>query len=120
MDLSPPPARRRSISLTLACAVAFAAALQAFAYSFAPVYRQIARATGAWWLPGFILGSSLLAIVFLVALWWPMRRWALWGYLAVAAAQNLALALLGRWQTTMLLLPALIGGAAAWNWGRLR
>jgi hypothetical protein len=49
-----------------------------------------------------------------------MRRWALWGFLTVSAVQSLAWLHLGWWRPVMLLLPALVGGAAAWNWGRLR
>ncbi|HMK71735.1 MAG TPA: hypothetical protein VK454_00265 [Myxococcaceae bacterium] len=120
MDAPFPALRRRSISLTVACAVAFAGALQAVAFSFSPFYRELAAATGARWLMGFILGSSMLAIVFLVALWWRMRRWPLWGYLAVAAGQNLTMAALGRWGPQMLLFPVLVGAAAAWSWEQLR
>ena len=116
---SPAPARR-SLSLTLACALAFLVALQAFAFSFGPDYRRLGASLGAPWLPRFIFASSLIAIGFLVALWWRMRRWALWGFLAVSAAQSLAFAHLGQWRLTMLVLPALVGGAAAWNWARLR
>jgi hypothetical protein len=121
MDLppSPPSPRRRSVLLTLACAAAFLAALQAFAFSFGPDYRNFGATLGARWLPGFVLGSSLLSIAFLVALWWRMRRWALWGFLAVAAAQSVAWVHLGWWRPTMLVLPALVGGAAAWTWDRL-
>jgi hypothetical protein len=123
MDSSPSsvsPTVGRSISLTLACALAFLAALNAFAYAYGPDYRKLAASYGAPWLTGFILSSSFLAIVFLVALWWKLRRWALWGFLAVCASQSVALAFLGHWQLTMLVLPALIGGAGAWNWPRLR
>jgi len=112
--------RRRSLSLTLACAVSFLAALQGFAFSFGPDYRNLGQSLGARWLPGFVLGSSLLSIVCLVALWWRMRRWAVWGFLAVAAAQSVAWVHLGWWRPTMLVMPALVGGAAAWSWDRLR
>ncbi len=122
MDAPPLPsaAPRRSISLTLACAVAFLAAVQAFAFAYGPDYRKLGASLGAPWLPSYILTSSLLTIFLLVALWWRMRRWAVWGYLAVCASQSMALAYLGHWRLTMLVLPALVGGAAAWNWSRLR
>jgi hypothetical protein len=123
MDVSSPPSPapyRRSLSLTLVCAVAFLSALQAFAFSFGPDYRNLGASLGAPWLPRFIFGSSLVAIFFLVTLWWRMRRWAVWGFLAVAAMQSVAFAGLGQWRLTMLVLPALVGGAAAWNWARLR
>jgi O-antigen ligase len=123
MDASapPPPAPyRRSISLTLACALAFLAALQALAFSFGPDYRNLGTSLGAPWLPRFIFASSAVAMFFLVALWWRMRRWALWGFLLVAAAQSITFLQLGQWRLTMLVLPALVGGAAAWNWARLR
>ncbi len=123
MDLPPSPSpkpRRPSISLTLACAVGFLASLQAFAFSFGPDYRKLGASVGAPWLSAFSLASSLPAIFFLVTLWWWMRRWALWGFLAVAAVQSVAWAHLGWWRPTMLLVPALIAGAAAWNWDRLR
>jgi len=118
---TPSPAPyQRSLSLTLACAVAFLAAVQAFAFAYGPDYRKLGASFGAPWLPTFILVSAPLAMGFLVALWWRMRRWALFGFLAVCAAQSLVFAYLGHWQLTMLLLPALVAGAGAWNWGRLR
>ncbi len=123
MDPPPSPtpaARRPSVSLTVACAIAFLAALQGFAFSFGPDYRKLGASVGAAWLPAFILGRSLLSVGFVVAVWWRMRRWALWGFLAVAATQSLAWAELGLWRATMLVLPALVAGAAAWNWARLR
>ena len=122
MDAPTPAATpyRRSISLTVACTVAFLAALQAFAFAFGPDYRKLGASVGAPWLPGFIFISSFIAIAFLVTLWWRMRQWAVWGFLAVAACQSAAFAHLGLWRLTMLVLPALIGGAAAWNWSRLR
>jgi hypothetical protein len=122
-NASPPPSAapyRRSLSLTLACALAFLVALNAFAYSFGPDYRKLAASLEAPWLPRFILATSLLAIVFLVTLWWQMRRWALWGFLGVCLVQSAAFLHLGQWRLTMLVLPALVGGAAAWNWARLR
>jgi hypothetical protein len=111
---------RRSLSLTLACAVAFLCGLQAFAFAFGPDYRNLGGTLGAPWLTRFILVSSLVAMAFLVALWWRMRRWAVWGFLAVAAAQSAVFLHLGQWRLTMLILPAIIGAAAAWNWARLR
>jgi hypothetical protein len=123
-DASPPspgPAPyRRSVSLTLACALAFLVALNALAYAFGPDYRKLAVSLGAPWLTRFILVSSFVAIVFLVVLWWRMRRWAVWGFLGVCLAQNLLFLYLGQWRLTMLVLPALISAAAAWNWARLR
>jgi hypothetical protein len=123
MDAPPPPAPapyRRSLSLTLTCALAFLAALQAFAFSFGPDYRNLGASLGAPWLPRFIFASSAAAMFFLVVLWWRMLRLAVWGFLAVAALQSLAFVHLGQWRLTMLVLPALVGGAAAWNWARLR
>ena len=117
---SPSPAPRRSISLTLACAIAFLAAVQAFAFAYGPDYRKLGASLGAPWLPTYILATSLLTIGLLVALWWQMRRWAFWGYLCVCASQSIVLASLGHWRLTMLVLPALVGAAAAWNWARLR
>jgi hypothetical protein len=116
---SPAP-YQRSLSLTLVCAVAFLAAVQGFAFAYGPDYRKLGTSLGAPWLPTFILVSSLFAIAFLVALWWRMRRWALFGFLAVSAAQSLVFARLGGWELTMLVLPAVVAGAGAWNWARLR
>jgi hypothetical protein len=123
MDASPPTPPtpyRRSISLTLVCAFAFLVALQAFAFAYSPDYRKLGASLAAPWLPRFILVSSAAAMLFLVVLWWRMRRWAVWGFLAVAATQSAAFLHLGQWRLTMLVLPALVAGAAAWNWARLR
>jgi hypothetical protein len=116
----PPTPSRRSLSLTVVCAVAFLAAIQAFAFAYGPDYRRLGASLGAPWLPTFILVSSLFSMAFLVVLWWPMRRFAVWGFLAVSAAQSLVFMRLGHWQLTMLVLPALVAGAGAWNWPRLR
>ncbi|HXX32664.1 MAG TPA: hypothetical protein VEJ89_18315 [Myxococcaceae bacterium] len=120
MDAGGPPFRRRSIALTVACAIAFAGALQAVAFAFSPLYRELGASAGAGWLPAFIFASSLLAIAFLVILWWRMRRAPLLGYLGVIAAQNAVMAWLGRWSALMLLFPALVTAAAAWTWKDLR
>lgn len=123
MDAPPPPQpplRDRSPVLTVACAVAFLFALQALAFAYNPVYRQLATTTRAPWLPAFILGSSAVALGCLVVLWWRMRRVGLWGYLAVVLVQNLVWARLGSWGPTMLLLPVVVSAASAWTWDRLR
>jgi hypothetical protein len=116
---APQPSPVRSIFLTVACAFAAVAALQALAFAFRPETRALAATVGAPWLPGFQLVSAALALVFLVALW-TMRRWALWGYLAVIAGQSVVLLRLGVWSPVVLLFPALVAAAAAWSWERLR
>jgi hypothetical protein len=110
----------RSLSLTLACAVAFFFQLQAFAFAFGPDFRRLGASIEAPWLPTFIFVTSLIAIGFLVTLWWRMRRWAVWGFLATTATQSLPFVPSGKLSPTMLVLPVLVGGAAAWNWARLR
>ena len=109
----------RSISLTVACAFAGLAALQALAFSFSPPVRAMAAEVHAPWLPGFVLGTALLALVFLVVLW-TMRRWGLWGYLAVITAQNVVWLSIGRWSPLFVLFPIGVCAAAAWNRDRLR
>lgn len=116
---TPQPPSRRSIFLTVACAFAGVAALQALAFAFRPETKALAATVGAPWLPAFQLVSAALALGFLVALW-TMRRWALWGYLAVIAAQSVVLLRLGAWSPVVLLFPVLVAAAAAWNWERLR
>jgi hypothetical protein len=120
MEAPSPPLRRRSIVLTIACAVAFAGALQALAFSFSPIYRKLGAATGASWLPAFVFSSALVSIGFLVTLWWRMRRWALWGYLTVALVQSLVWGVLANWGPTMLLYPGMVVAAAVWCWPQLR
>ena len=109
----------RSIALTVACALAALAALQALAFAFRPETRTLAANVGAPWLPTFQLVSASLALISLVVLW-RMRRWGLWAYLAVIAAQSVVLLRIGAWSPVVLLFPALVTGAAAWTWGRLR
>jgi hypothetical protein len=125
MELPPSPSPapyQRSISLTLACALAFLSALQCFAFAYGPDFRHLGETLGAPWLPTFILVSSLLAMPLLVALWWRMRRWALWGFLALTAMQSVTFASLGGWRVAILVLvlPALVAAAGAWNWPQLR
>jgi hypothetical protein len=120
MQAPSPAFRRRSMALTIACAVAFLGSLQALSYSFSPVYRMLGATRGAPWLPAFVFTGSLASIGFLVALWWRMRRWALWGYLAVALVQSLVWVKLGSWGPTMLIFPGLVVAAATWCWSQLR
>jgi hypothetical protein len=118
---SPPPLLgSRSVSLTLACAVAFLFQLQAFAFAYGPDFRRLGASMQAPWLPTFIFVTSFVGAAFAVALWWRMRRWAVWGFLATTATQSLPFMVTGRLSPTMLVLPTLVGGAAAWNWARLR
>lgn len=109
----------RSIAITVACAFAGLVSLQALAAAYRPENRALAAKVGAPWLPTFQLVSAAAALVFLVALW-RLRRWGLWGYLAVVAAQSLVLLRIGVWSPVVLLFPALVAGAAAWSWDRLR
>ena len=73
---APQPPPRRSISLTVACAIAGVVALQALSFAFAPPIREAAAKAGAPWVPAFTLVTAFLALVFLVVLW-TMRRWGL-------------------------------------------
>jgi hypothetical protein len=114
----PERARPRSLALTVACAFAALAALQTGAFAYAPMVRAVGASAGAPWLPAFVLVTACLALVFLVFLW-RLRRWALWGYLAVIAVQTVAWVRVGSWNPVVLLLPALVAGAAAWAWDRL-
>ena len=116
---TPQPLPRRSISLTVACAFAGVAALQALAFAYSPPIRDVAAKAGAPWVPTFLLVTAFLALAFLVVLW-TMRRWGLWGYLAVIGVQFAAFVSIGTWNPLLLVCPVLVGGAAAWNWGRLR
>ena len=109
----------RSIALTVACAFAGLVSLQALAFAYRPENRELATRLGTPWLPTFQLVSAALALVFLVVLW-RMRRWGLWAYLAVIAAQSVVLFRIGAWSPVVLLFPALVAGAAAWSWDRLR
>jgi hypothetical protein len=118
---SPPPLLGgRSLSLTLACVVAFFFQLQAFAFAYGPDFRALGASLNAPWLPTFIFVTSFVAVAFVVTLWWRMRRWAVWGFLATTATQSLPFVHSGKLSPTMLVLPTLVGGAAAWNWARLR
>jgi hypothetical protein len=111
---------RRSLSLTVACAVAFLFQFQAFAFAYGPDFRRLGASLQLPWLPTFIFVTSFVGSAFAVALWWRMRRWAVWGFLATTATQSLPFVYAGKLSPTMLLLPTLVGGAAAWNWARLR
>jgi hypothetical protein len=116
---APQPSSGRSIFLTVACAFAGVAALQALAFAYSAPIRDVAARAGAPWVPLFLLVTAFLALVFLVVLW-TMRRWGLWGYLAVIGVQTAAFLSIGSWNPLLLVCPVLIAGAAAWNWERLR
>jgi len=122
-DPSPPegaPGAKRPVSifLTVACAFAGLADLQAFSFAFSRENRQRFAAT-PWIIP---VGAAvaLLQIACLVLLW-RGRRTGLFGFLGLAVVQALALApVVGAWALCSLLPSALVAAAGAWNWERLR
>jgi len=120
---SPPegaPGAKRPVSifLTVACAFAGLADLQAFSFAFSRENRQRFAAT-PWIIP---VGAAvaLLQIACLVLLW-RGRRVGLFGFLGLAVVQALALApVVGAWALCSLLPSVLVAAAGAWNWERLR
>lgn len=116
---TPPPVRSRSLALVVACALAGLSALYGAAFAYDPPTRALAGQLGAPWFPLFRLLTSVLALAAVVTLWLH-RRWGLLVYLAVVGVQMAVFAVLGVWSPRFLLVPALVGGAAAWSWDRLR
>ncbi len=117
-ERSPGAKRPVSIFLTVACAFAGLADLQAFAFAFSRENRQRFAAT-PWVLP---VGAAvaLFQIACLVLLW-RGRRTGLFGFVALALVQALALApVVGAWALCSLVPAMLVGAAGAWNWERLR
>ena len=113
-----PPKRPVSIFLTVACAFAGLADLQAFSFAFSRENRQH-FASAPWVIP---LGAAvaLLQIVCLVMLW-RGRKVGLFGYLGLALLQAISLApVVGVWALCSLVPSVLVGAAGAWNWERLQ
>jgi hypothetical protein len=113
-----PPARPVSIVLTVACAFAFLADLQAFSFAFSRENRQRFAST-PWVLP---VGAAvaLLQIACLVQLW-RGRKVGLFGFVGLAVVQALVLApVVGAWALCSLVPSGLVTAAGIWNWERLR
>ena len=113
-----PSPRPVSIFLTVACAFAALADLQAFAFAFSRENRQRFAAT-PWVLP-VGAGVAVLQIACLLMLW-RGRKAGLFGYIALALVQAAALApVVGPWALCPLVPSVLVGAAGLWNWERLR
>lgn len=124
MTVPPPPEdspgakRPVSIFLTVACAFAGLADLQAFSFAFSRENRERFAAT-PWVMP---VGAAvaLLQLACLVVLW-RGRRVGLFGFLGLAVVQALVLApVVGPWALCSLLPAVLVAAAGVWNWERLR
>ena len=112
-----PPRRPTSLVLTLACAFAGLADLQAAAFAFAPQIRQALAAHP--WVPGVVAALALVQIATLVATW-RGRRAGLVGYLALALVHNVVMLVARSWGACFLVPPAVVALAGFWAWDRLR
>ncbi len=122
MTAAGPPAgqgqrRPTSVVLTLACAFAGLADLQAASFSFAPQIRQALAAHP--WVPGVVAALALVQIACLVALW-RGRRAGLVAYLALALAHSAIMLVARSWSPCFLVPPAIVLAAGVWVWDRLR
>lgn len=120
---SPPdgaPGARRPVSifLTVACAIAGAVDLQAFAFAFSRQVREMSVATP--WIRGIGAGVAVAQIASLVMLW-RGRKAGLYGYAALAVIYAAVFSVAVSPAGLCSLLPAvLVVTAALWNWERLR
>jgi len=112
-----PPRRPVSVVLTLACAFAGLADLQAASFAFSPQIRQALAAHP--WVPGVVAALALVQIACLVALW-RGRRAGLAGYLALALAHNGVMLVARSWSACFLVPPVVVLVAGLWAWDRLR
>src|SRR5262249_49474122 len=112
-----PPKRPTSVVLTLACAFAGLADLQAAAFAFAPQIRQALAAYP--WVPGVVAALALLQIACLLATW-RGRRAGLAGYFALALVHNAVMLVARSWSACFLVPPAVMAVAGLWTWDRLR
>ena len=118
---SPPegaPGARRPVSifLTVACAIAGAVDLQAFAFS-----RQVRELSAATpWIRGVGAGVAVAQIACLVMLW-RGRKAGLYGYVALALIYAAVFTASVSPAGLCSLAPSvLVVAAAIWNWDRLR
>ncbi len=124
MTVPPPPEespgakRPVSIFLTVACAFAGLADLQAFSFAFSGENRERFAAT-PWVMPvGAAVASLQLACLVVL---WRGRRVGLFGFLGLSVVQALVLAPVVGASALCSLVPAvLVAAAGAWNWERLR
>ena len=112
-----PPRRPNSVALTLACAFAGLADLQAAAFAFAPQIRQALAAHP--WVPGVVAALALVQIACLVATW-RGRRAGLLGYLSLALVHNVVMLVARSWGACFLVPPAVVALAGFRAWDRLR
>jgi len=105
------------VVLTLACAFAGLADLQAAAFAFSPQIRQALAAHP--WVPGVVAAVALVQIACLVATW-RGRRAGLAGYLSLALVHNVVMLVAGSWSACFLVPPAVVAVAGLWAWDRLR
>jgi hypothetical protein len=120
---SPPdggPGARRPVSvfLTVACAIAGAVDIQAFAFAFSRQVREMSVATP--WIRGIGAGVAVAQIASLVMLW-RGRRAGLYAYVALAVIYAAVFSVAVSPAGLCSLAPAvLVVAAALWNWDRLR
>ncbi|HZX43917.1 MAG TPA: hypothetical protein VFE93_18910 [Myxococcaceae bacterium] len=117
-ERAPGAKRPVSILLTVACALAGLADLQAFAFAFSRENRERFAAT-PWVLPAGA-AVALLQIACLVLLW-RGRKAGLFGFLGLAVVYAAGLVpAVGTFALCSLLPSVLVAAAGAWNWERLR
>jgi hypothetical protein len=112
-----PPRRPVSVVLTLACAFAGLADLQAVSFAFSPQIRQALAAHP--WVPAVVAALALLQIGCLIATW-RGRRAGLVGFLALALTHNVVMLVARSWSPCFLVPPAVVAVAGLWAWDRLR
>jgi hypothetical protein len=112
-----PPRRPVSIVLTLGCAFAGLADLQAAAFSFSPDIRR--RLSEHSWVPGVVAALALVQIACLVTLW-RGRRAGLVAYLALALVHSGVMLAARSWSACYLVPPVVVLLAGLWAWERLR
>jgi hypothetical protein len=95
-------AGKRPIAVTVICIISWIGSAFAVPLLFSDTARAIAP-----WYPPFLGVSALIGIVCTIGLWM-MRKWGVYAYIALAAINQVILAMTGLWNPLALLIPAIV------------
>ena len=92
----------RPTAITVICVLGFLGAFVAIP----AVFSDIARNVGAWY-PPLLAFSAVVGFICMVGLW-KMRKWAVFGYTAFCAINQIVLLAMGVWNIFALILPGIV------------
>jgi hypothetical protein len=104
----------RPTAITVICVLGFLGAL----ILIPAVFSDITRHIGAWY-PPYLAFSAVVGFICMVGLW-KMRRWAVFGYIAFCAINQIVLLAMGVWSIFALILPTIVIAISFSNISRMK